>query len=102
MRAAASNLMASRSAAAVLLLAIVVAPDSHAQTTADPAARLEALVAAAENNLRDHELQIAESLYRSALMSGWMLIGTLRADEHRLADARDAFLHASTSAVDAK
>src|SRR4029077_14983161 len=87
----------------LLLAALVALPSSAlAQNAADPAARLDTIVAAAENSLRDGELQIAESLYRSALMSGWMLIGTLRVDEHRLPDARDAFLRASTSAVDAK
>ena len=35
-------------------------------------------------------------------MAGWMIIGTLRTDERRLPDARDAFQHASSSAVDAR
>src|SRR5947209_13939447 len=92
---------ATRRRAALVLVAALVAPAARAQTAADPTAALDTIVAAAENSLRDGELQIAESRYRSALMAGWMLIGALRLDEHRLADARDAFLRASASAVDA-
>jgi tetratricopeptide (TPR) repeat protein len=81
---------------------LAVASAVGAQAPTDPAAALERLSAAAETSLRQGELQIADSTYRSALMAGWMVIGTLRTDERRLADARDAFQHASTSAVDAR
>src|SRR5437763_10472319 len=87
---------------AFALIALLAALPCHAQPAADPAAALERMAAAAETSLREGELQIAESHYRSALMAGWMLIGALRVDERRLADARDAFLHASTSAVNAQ
>ena len=87
---------------ALAVLALIVAAPCHAQSAPDPAAALERMAAAAETGLRQGELQIAESHYRSALMAGWMLIGALRIDERRFAEARDAFVHASTSAVDAK
>jgi len=88
----------------VLALALIatLASIAGAQPAADPAGALERMSAAAESSLRQGELQIAESTYRSALMSGWMLIGTLRTDERRLSDARDAFQRAASSAVDAR
>src|SRR5439155_2396430 len=84
------------------VVASLAASPARAQTTSDPAAGLDAIVAAAETSLREGELQIAESHYRSALMAGWMVIGTLRLDERRLPEARDAFQRASSAAVDAK
>jgi len=85
------------------LLVLALFPSwSAAQTPRDPAASIEGIVADAERGLRDGEFQIAESRYRSALMAGWMVIGTLRLDERRLPDARDAFQRASSAAVDAK
>src|SRR5439155_24650475 len=84
------------------VVASLAASPARAQTTSEPAAGRDAIVAAAETSLREGELQIAESHYRSALMASWMVIGTLRLDERRLPEARDAFLRASTSAVDAK
>src|SRR5437588_701603 len=90
-----------RSPGALAALALLVAVPCRAQSVPDPAVALERMAAAAETSLRQGELQIAESQYRSALMAGWMLIGALRIDERRFAEARDAFVHASTSAVDA-
>ena len=87
---------------ALAALALLVAVPCHAQSAPDPAAALERIAAAAETSLRQGELQIAESQYRSALMAGWMLIGTLRADEQRFDEARNAFQRASTSVVDGK
>ena len=45
-------------------------------------------MAAAEASLRDGELQVAESHYRSALLEGWLLLGDLEAAEGKLAEAR--------------
>jgi tetratricopeptide (TPR) repeat protein len=73
-----------------------------AQSGVDPAAALERLSAAAETSLRDGELQMAESRYRETALAGWMIIGTLRADERRLSEASDAFQRASSAAVDAR
>jgi tetratricopeptide (TPR) repeat protein len=75
------------------------APRAHAQ---EPAvlATLRQAVAAAEEGLRSGERQIAESEYRTALLLGWMLLGTIDVAEGRPEDARRAFEHASSSAVE--
>jgi len=67
----------------------------------NPLAELDRTVNAAEANLRDGELQQAESLYRSAIFDAWMMLGHLRLAEGKLADARQAFDRASRSVVDA-
>jgi tetratricopeptide (TPR) repeat protein len=59
-------------------------------------------MAAAESRLREGELQVADSEYRSALLEGWLLAGSLDAAEGRLAEAKEAFRHASTAAVETK
>ena len=82
-----------------LLVAMVSA--SAAQTPSDPTYAVDVNIAAAEESLGAGELEMAESRYRAALVAGWMLIGALRISDHRLADARDAFVRASTSVVDA-
>jgi tetratricopeptide (TPR) repeat protein len=57
-------------------------------------------MASAESSLREQEIQIAESRYRSALLEGWTLLGHLETAEGRLTPARDAFRRASTATVD--
>ena len=57
-------------------------------------------MAAAEDALREGELQVAESHYRSALLEGWLLMGDLQATGGQLAEARASYLRASTSAVE--
>src|SRR5690348_3819281 len=88
------------SIAGAVVMAIGASP-SVAQTASDPLAAVDVQMSAAEDSLRAGELQIAESRYRSALAAAWMLMGALHATDHRLADARDAFQRASTSAFDA-
>ena len=56
-------------------------------------------MAAAEAGLREGELQIAESRYRSALMQGWMLLGGLEGADGRIGEARRAFERASVATV---
>lgn len=56
-------------------------------------------MAGAEAALREGEVQIAESRYRTALMQGWMLAGTVEAGEARFAEAKRAFDRASRSTV---
>src|SRR5687767_15781356 len=73
--------------------------DSPAGT--DRLAALDREVAAAEASLRAGEMQVAESHYRSVLLEGWLIAGGLHATADRLAQARDAFRHASTATVDA-
>jgi tetratricopeptide (TPR) repeat protein len=79
----------------------IVASLSAEQTASDPVLSVDVNISAAEDSLRAGELQIAESRYRAALVAGWMLMGALRTTEHRLPEARDAFVRASTSGVDA-
>src|SRR5438477_7834349 len=66
----------------------------------DPAASLDAAMAAAESSLREGELQKAESEYRAALLEGWLLLGDLQATEGRLPEARESYRRASTVAVE--
>lgn len=61
---------------------------------------LERAVARAETHLREGEVQIAESEYRSVLLQAWFLVGTLQRIDGELSEARDAFRRASASAVD--
>lgn len=70
--------------------------------TADPVAPMAAAIAEAESRLREGELQTAESRYRTALLEGWLLVGSLEASEGRLAESRDAFRRASTAAVETR
>ena len=63
-------------------------------------ASVDRWMAAAEASLRQNEIQVAESHFRQALAEGWQVVGALEMAEGRVADARDAYLRASTSAVD--
>lgn len=71
------------------------------QSAPDPAAVLDAAVGAAEAALRDGELEVAESRYRSVLLDAWMLMGELHVAAGRLDAAREAFRRATGSIVDA-
>lgn len=75
-------------------------PATRAETS--PLAALQTLMSEAEAALQEGEVQIAESRYRDALQSGWLLLGTLEAGENRPQQARDAFRRASMSAVEAQ
>ncbi|MGH9312509.1 MAG: tetratricopeptide repeat protein [Vicinamibacterales bacterium] len=88
------------SLAACCLLAASAARSQPQTPSVDPLAAVEQTMAAAEASLRENELQIAESRYRSALVEGWMLLGAVHASNGRLTDAREAFRRASTSAVE--
>ena len=72
------------------------------QPAADPLSAVNAAISSAESALREGELQIAESRYRTALFHAWMLAGGLDIAEARLPDAREAFARASTSTVEPK
>jgi tetratricopeptide (TPR) repeat protein len=84
--------------AAVSLFFLLPVP-VQAQKSESPLAALDNAIATAERNLREGELQIAESRYRTALVEGWMVMGGIHVADGRLADARDAFRRASTSAA---
>lgn len=93
-------LLHAPSRVAGLLICGLLPPLAGAATGSGPAAALDQAVAAAENSLRDGEIQTAESHYRTALLEGWLLLGTLERLDGRLAEAREAFRSASTSAVE--
>ena len=66
----------------------------------DPAAAFDQAVSQAEASLHEGEPQTAESHYRSALLEGWLLLGTMERLDGRLPEAREAFRSASVSAVE--
>jgi tetratricopeptide (TPR) repeat protein len=72
------------------------APAPHA------AAAVEQAIASAEAWLREGELQSAESLYRTALLEGFLLLGALEAAEGRWTEARAAFERASSATVETR
>lgn len=70
--------------------------------TPGPASALERALLEAEAALDAGEEQLAESRYRSALLEGWMLLGSLDIEDGKLADAEAAFRRAATSAVESR
>lgn len=80
-------------------LAIAVTQVASARQST-PLTELDALTAAAEDNLRNGEHQIAESRYRTALEQGWTILGRIDASTGRWTDARRAFERASSATVD--
>lgn len=66
----------------------------------DPLAPILQSIAAAEAQLREGEMELAESRYRDALMAGWLVVGATAGVEGRTREAHDAFVAASASAVE--
>lgn len=87
---------------AYLLLFLTVRNDARAQRPPDLSAVLDRAIAAGENSLGEGERETAESFYRSALLEGWLLQGSLAAADGRLDEARESFLRASKSAVETR
>ncbi len=85
---------------------LAVAATAAAALAAPPATRPDLLapvlqsIAAAEAQLQQGEMESAESHYRDALMAGWLLVGAVAAVDGRTREAHDAFLAASSSAVE--
>lgn len=77
------------------------AAQAHSTPPTSPRSSIRA-IAAAENSLREGEQETAESFYRSALLEGWLLKGSLEAAGGRLDEARESFRRASTSAVETR
>jgi tetratricopeptide (TPR) repeat protein len=75
---------------------------SAAEAPLDPGAALDAAISAAESSLRDGELQVAESHYRTALLEGWLLMGDLQATGRQLPSARESYRRASMAAVETR
>ncbi len=90
----------ARSRVTGLLLCSLLPPWARAATPFEPTAAFDRAISSAESGLRDGEVQAAESHYRTALLEGWLLLGTLERLDGRLPEAREAFRTASTSAVE--
>jgi tetratricopeptide (TPR) repeat protein len=91
----------------LLLLSIPIvltAPSAGAQTTQgrDAGAELGRHLSEAEQALRSGEVQTAESHFRSALVEGWLVLGSLALDAGDLEGARAAFEMATGSAVETR
>jgi tetratricopeptide (TPR) repeat protein len=84
--------------AAVTAAGAIAAPPKAASP--DPLAPVLQSVAAAEAQLQQGETEDAESHYRDAIMAGWLLVGAAAAVEGRTREAHEAFLAASSSAVE--
>jgi tetratricopeptide (TPR) repeat protein len=101
-----TSIRCARLSVALFLAAAVGLHSAHAQSTgvaaqADALTGLDQTVREAEGSLREGELQQAESLYRSVLFEGWMMLGGLHVAAARMQDARQAFERASRSVVEA-
>jgi tetratricopeptide (TPR) repeat protein len=84
-------------AVAVTATAAAAAPTRHPP---GPVAPVLQSIAEAEAQLREGETESAESHYRDALMAGWLLVGTVAALDGQTREAQEAFLAASSSAVE--
>ncbi|HET7294084.1 MAG TPA: tetratricopeptide repeat protein [Vicinamibacteria bacterium] len=92
--------MTPRVTSVALVIFFLADPASPGEVAPGLSAVLDRAVAAAETSLREGEREVAESFYRSALLEGWLLEGSLEAAAGRLDAARDAFRQASSSAVE--
>ena len=83
-----------------LLLGGLLASGATFAASLDPGTAFDQAIARAEASLQEGEPEIAESHYRSALLEGWLLVGTLERLDGRLPEAREAFRGASVSVVE--
>jgi tetratricopeptide (TPR) repeat protein len=83
-----------------LLLSALAAPALTVEAPAAVARPLEQAVAAAESSLRAGQNQRAEGHYRTALVEGWLVLGSLSALEDDVPAARAAHRNAAVSAAD--
>ena len=91
------------------ILALVAALSAHVGAAQDgvgpaphPAAALRQALLTAEQALREDERDLAESRYRTALLEGWLLMGTLEVEAGDLAGARDALLRATRATAETR
>ena len=79
-------------------------PAAHALAagSADAISTMARAMAEAERSLRENEVQIAESRYRSALLEGWLLRGALEVADGDLTAAQRAFERAATAAIETR
>ncbi len=67
-----------------------------------PLAAMARAIEEAERGLGAHELQIAESRFRSALVEGWLVRGALDVADGRLDDAAESFRRAAASSAETR
>ncbi len=93
-----------RTALILTLLVSAVPPAAAAggDRPTNPTVPLRAALRQADEALAQNEPEIAESRYRTALLEGWLLKGSLANEEGRLEEARKAFEHAAVSAVEVR
>ena len=85
-----------------LTLRLTTIGTGGATASEDSMAMLHAAMSEAEAALQQNEIQLAESRYRSALLEGWMLIGTLDTLDDDLEAAKRAFKLATAAAVNTR
>lgn len=85
---------------ASLIALSAIASTSSAQPTSNPAEPVLRPIVEAENALRQNEPQLAESLYRTALQEGWLLLGTLAVADDDMEAAKSSYESALVSAAD--
>jgi tetratricopeptide (TPR) repeat protein len=93
---------ALRAALALLLALPAGAQSSTGPSAADPLSGLRSAVVAAEGASSAGERELAESLYRVALLEGWLLVGALDAGGGDWAAARHAFTQATSVSVETR
>lgn len=76
--------------------------DASVADEADLLARVALPMKQAEEALGRGELEIAESRYRTALLEGWLLLGSLEVAESRLAGAAEALERAAAVSVETR
>jgi tetratricopeptide (TPR) repeat protein len=79
------------------ILTAVAVPARGAEAPPDPGSALEQLATQAEIDLKNSELDLAESRYRSVLLEGWLVLGSLDGVQGNLAEARTAFQRAESA-----
>ncbi len=90
---------------AIFLLSVLIAGAADAaedSPASDPLGALQEALSQAANSLAENEPEIAASRYRTALLEGWLLLGSLENEQGRLQQAKEAFERAATSALEVR
>lgn len=85
-----------------LLALAALPPITAAQGASDLASPVLQAMARAEAAIQNQEPQLAESLYRKALLEGWLLLGAVAAAERDWGAAQTAYEAAMSSAVETR
>lgn len=84
------------------MLSSLLGTATHAAQPVDIALPVDRAIAAAEEALQRGEPEIAESRYRTALLEGWLLMGSVSAINGEMESAVQAFESAQTVAVETR